>query len=157
MVKSTHSSFLSYAPSSFLGRAPKGCQIYGWGALECLLNPLFLVGNWLKNIAAFHLRCISPCLEDVLKIQKRFRWFQGFDWEGLDQRKLTPPIVPKVSSCLVELTLSPGSAALTKKQHHFWVTILKETEACFLTSVVKFNQLTLAVTFNCKVLLADKP
>ena len=25
------------------------------------------------------------------------RWFNGFDWEGLNNRKLQPPIVPKVT------------------------------------------------------------
>ena len=25
-----------------------------------------------------------------------FRWYQGFDWEGLEARTLTPPIIPKV-------------------------------------------------------------
>ena len=24
------------------------------------------------------------------------RWYQGFDWEGLEARTLTPPIIPKV-------------------------------------------------------------
>lgn len=24
------------------------------------------------------------------------RWFQGFDWDGLLQRKLAPPIIPQV-------------------------------------------------------------
>lgn len=33
--------------------------------------------------------------DGVLDIKKH-RWFQGFDWEGLDGRTLTPPIVPKV-------------------------------------------------------------
>jgi len=27
---------------------------------------------------------------------KKHRWFQGFDWEGLDSRSLDPPITPKV-------------------------------------------------------------
>jgi len=27
---------------------------------------------------------------------KKHRWFQGFDWEGLDNRSLDPPITPKV-------------------------------------------------------------
>ena len=26
-----------------------------------------------------------------------FRWFQGFDWEGLRTQSMMPPIVPKVS------------------------------------------------------------
>jgi len=29
---------------------------------------------------------------------KKHRWFQGFDWEGLSTRALTPPIAPKVQS-----------------------------------------------------------
>jgi len=27
-----------------------------------------------------------------------FRWFDGFNWEGLRLRNLTPPIMPKISS-----------------------------------------------------------
>ncbi|XP_041363181.1 cGMP-dependent protein kinase 1-like isoform X2 [Gigantopelta aegis] len=27
---------------------------------------------------------------------KKHKWFQGFDWDGLVKRKITPPIVPKV-------------------------------------------------------------
>ncbi|XP_035231013.1 cGMP-dependent protein kinase 1-like isoform X2 [Stegodyphus dumicola] len=26
---------------------------------------------------------------------KKHKWFQGFDWDGLRNRTLTPPIVPK--------------------------------------------------------------
>jgi len=33
--------------------------------------------------------------DGVLDIKKH-RWFQGFDWEGLDSRTMSPPIVPKV-------------------------------------------------------------
>lgn len=33
--------------------------------------------------------------DGVLDIKKH-RWFQGFDWEGLDKRSLDPPITPKV-------------------------------------------------------------
>ncbi|XP_028409218.1 cGMP-dependent protein kinase 1-like isoform X2 [Dendronephthya gigantea] len=33
-------------------------------------------------------------LKDIMK----HRWFDGFNWEGLRQRKLTPPIIPKVKS-----------------------------------------------------------
>jgi len=29
---------------------------------------------------------------------KKHRWFQGFDWDGLETRSLTPPILPKVQS-----------------------------------------------------------
>lgn len=29
---------------------------------------------------------------------KKHKWFQGFDWDGLRNRTLTPPIVPKVKS-----------------------------------------------------------
>lgn len=35
--------------------------------------------------------------DGVLDIKKH-RWFQGFDWEGLEGRSLTPPISPKVQS-----------------------------------------------------------
>jgi len=31
------------------------------------------------------------------------RWFEGFDWEGLQKRTMIPPIIPNVScfSCLL--------------------------------------------------------
>ncbi|XP_006877299.1 PREDICTED: cAMP-dependent protein kinase catalytic subunit PRKX [Chrysochloris asiatica] len=29
---------------------------------------------------------------------KRHRWFRGIDWEGVPQRRLKPPIIPKVSN-----------------------------------------------------------
>lgn len=29
-----------------------------------------------------------------------FRWFDGFNWEGLRNRTLTPPILPKVRSAV---------------------------------------------------------
>lgn len=35
----------------------------------------------------------------VKDVQKH-KWFDGFNWEGLRARSLTPPIVPKVQSCL---------------------------------------------------------
>jgi cGMP-dependent protein kinase len=35
-------------------------------------------------------------LKDIMK----HRWFDGFNWEGLRQRKLTPPIIPKVNENL---------------------------------------------------------
>lgn len=36
-------------------------------------------------------------LKDIMK----HRWFDGFNWEGLRQRKLTPPIIPKVGDNLL--------------------------------------------------------
>lgn len=42
-----------------------------------------------------------PYLSIILgKLYKRiiFRWFQGFDWTGLRQRILTPPVSPTVMS-----------------------------------------------------------
>ena len=29
-----------------------------------------------------------------------FRWFDGFNWEGLRSRTLTPPILPKIQNHL---------------------------------------------------------
>lgn len=29
-----------------------------------------------------------------------FRWFDGFNWEGLRARNLTPPIMPKIQNHL---------------------------------------------------------
>ena len=39
-------------------------------------------------------------LKDGLKDIKRHRWFQGFDWEGLLNRTLVPPIIPDVSTAI---------------------------------------------------------
>ena len=36
--------------------------------------------------------------KDGIQDIKKHRWYQGFDWEGLEARTLSPPIVPKVSS-----------------------------------------------------------
>ena len=35
--------------------------------------------------------------KDGIQDIKKHRWYQGFDWEGLEARTLSPPIVPKVS------------------------------------------------------------
>ena len=35
----------------------------------------------------------------IRDIQKH-KWFDGFNWEGLRQRTLTPPIIPKIKSHL---------------------------------------------------------
>ena len=34
--------------------------------------------------------------DGILDIRKH-RWYQGFDWDGLENRTLAPPIMPKVS------------------------------------------------------------
>ena len=34
--------------------------------------------------------------KDGIQDIKKHRWYQGFDWEGLEARTLSPPIVPKV-------------------------------------------------------------
>ena len=33
-------------------------------------------------------------------LKKYFRWFDGFNWEGLRSRTLTPPILPKIQNHL---------------------------------------------------------
>merc|ERR1712072_1402778 len=33
--------------------------------------------------------------KDGINDIKKHRWYQGFDWEGLEARTLTPPIIPK--------------------------------------------------------------
>ena len=35
--------------------------------------------------------------KDGIQDIKKHRWYQGFDWEGLEARTLSPPLVPKVS------------------------------------------------------------
>ena len=34
-----------------------------------------------------------------------YRWFQGFDWEGLTKRNMVPPIIPNVRCCVVSYYL----------------------------------------------------
>lgn len=36
--------------------------------------------------------------KDGINDIKKHRWYQGFDWEGLEARTLTPPILPKIKS-----------------------------------------------------------
>lgn len=37
--------------------------------------------------------CLETCCYDVLFL---FRWFEGFNWDGLCERTLTAPVIPKV-------------------------------------------------------------
>jgi len=41
----------------------------------------------------------------VKDVQKH-KWFEGFNWEGLKKRTLTPPFVPKVIISIIALLLS---------------------------------------------------
>ena len=60
----------------------------------------------LYSNTACNFPCILSCrdnpaerlgyLKDGLKDIKRHRWFQGFDWEGLLNRTIVPPIIPDV-------------------------------------------------------------
>ena len=34
-------------------------------------------------------------IDRLLAVQKH-KWFDGFNWEGLNNRSITPPIIPKV-------------------------------------------------------------
>jgi len=36
--------------------------------------------------------------KDGIQDIKKHRWYQGFDWEGLEARTLSPPIVPKIKA-----------------------------------------------------------
>ena len=45
-------------------------------------------------------------LKDGLKDIKRHRWFQGFDWEGLLNRTIVPPIIPDVCIIIVLLKVN---------------------------------------------------
>lgn len=36
--------------------------------------------------------------KDGINDVKKHRWYQGFDWEGLEARTLTPPIIPKIKA-----------------------------------------------------------
>jgi len=35
---------------------------------------------------------------DRLQAVQKHKWFDGFNWQGLHNRSLTPPIIPKVSA-----------------------------------------------------------
>ena len=40
-------------------------------------------------------------IEMILKMILHFiRWFDGFNWEGLQQRTLAPPILPRIAGHL---------------------------------------------------------
>lgn len=36
-----------------------------------------------------------------------FRWFDGFNWEGLVNRTLTPPILPKIRNVIDSSNFDP--------------------------------------------------
>jgi len=46
--------------------------------------------------------------DGIADIRKN-RWFQGFDWDGLEKKALQPPIVPKVSKCVNKNVASESS------------------------------------------------
>ena len=50
--------------------------------------------------------------DGILDIRKH-RWYQGFDWDGLENRTLAPPILPKVrkSSRLYAILIRPLTVA----------------------------------------------
>ena len=50
---------------------------------------------------------ISVCIFILIYVPSNFnfrnsnkRWFDGFNWEGLQQRNLSPPIVPRIAGHL---------------------------------------------------------
>ena len=54
--------------------------------------------------------------KDGIQDIKKHRWYQGFDWEGLEARTLSPPIVPKVSFLkALQITFSDKGAEITSK------------------------------------------
>jgi len=53
----------------------------------------------------------------VKDVQKH-KWFEGFNWEGLKKRTLTPPFVPKVILSVVNVLLYSC--------HSFWLSTVLE-------------------------------
>jgi len=41
---------------------------------------------------------LSPAQRPSLSITRKYMWFAGMDWEGLDNRTLAPPHIPKIKS-----------------------------------------------------------
>jgi hypothetical protein len=52
---------------------------------------------WIANV-------IKKLIVHV-RMMSYFRWFQGFDWDGLLQKKLVPPIIPQVRYKITKLTM----------------------------------------------------
>jgi hypothetical protein len=68
-------------------------------AAALLLLPQDFIMRLLERKPAKRLGMLAGKAADV----KRHRWFDGFDWVGLESRRATPPRKPKVrvdASCL---------------------------------------------------------
>lgn len=59
-------------------------------------NSIELVRKLCKPIPTDRLGCLKNGANDI----RKQKWFDGFDWEKLRERKLKPPVVPKLSSNL---------------------------------------------------------
>ena len=51
---------------------------------------------------------------DRLQAVQKHKWFDGFNWEGLHHRSLTPPIIPKV--CIPASYNKKGQLSLTNRR-----------------------------------------
>merc|ERR1712204_166180 len=60
--------------------------------------------------------------KDGIQDIKKHRWYQGFDWEGLEARTLSPPIVPKIKDHRVKTAArryQPSSRTASKGELSF--------------------------------------
>jgi hypothetical protein len=66
-----------------------------WCCLCCLLKSLTVQGSYSSRSIPYHVLALNTEKNDVSALS--YRWFQGFDWDGLRQRTLVGPIVQQVS------------------------------------------------------------
>ena len=85
-----------------------------------------LIARLLERRPARRLGMLSGRANDI----KRHRWFEGFDWDALEAKRLPPPRKPKeadVSKRLRDLTEAERASRRTRES----VEDLQESEAIF--------------------------
>ena len=75
------------------------------------------------------MRADSSTLEHLTYV---FRWFDGFNWEGLRQRKLQAPIIPKV--CGIVRAPLPDGSVFVRLNPVFRSEVDPRTEKCGIFS-----------------------
>lgn len=81
-----------------------------------------------------------------------FRWFDGFNWEGLRQRKLQAPIIPKVCGICLNLIVRaplPAGSVFVRLNPVFRSEVDPRTEKCvsFSADSRRDVELTLSSVF----------